>query len=431
MNIGLKFITMERSFDFFSPDFELNENNILDFGNNVDASSFMNIFFQTFAKNVINEDDKQTIQLEPYIQYTKEKQNKFLEFISNYQTYVPKLKALEKYFSYIKDNEIFCVLPSYFSIDTKTLLSIKEDLYRLNNKEMPNIKDFLNPMIDNYNLYHFMGDEDRKIGHKNKEERICRWCNNTIHSKHAVTFNEKAHAISESLGNKTLILYDECDECNHRFANTIEKDITNYFKLFNTIWGVKGKNGIPKIKFNDIEIENNELKKQIEIKASKITFKDGKPVSIAFNADKLTQQNIYKALCKFALSLVDESTFQQFDWTVNWINGKENVPKVPIVKELFTYKFFPEYPVMQIYIRKNDNENIPKLFGVFYHTNNVYLFIVPKNHTELNNYLDKNKFNEFMSTLSYNECKEWKDIDFSDNIEKKVQIVLNFTQRIQ
>ena len=63
MDLGLKFITMERTFNFFSSDFELSEDRILDFGENIDASYFMNSFFQVFSKNVINSNDKQTIQL--------------------------------------------------------------------------------------------------------------------------------------------------------------------------------------------------------------------------------------------------------------------------------------------------------------------------------------------------------------------------------
>lgn len=431
MDLGLKFITMERTFNFFSSDFELSEDRILDFGENIDASYFMNSFFQVFSKNVINSNDKQTIQLEPYIQYTKERKDDIVQFLSENKKIVPKLNALEKDFFYIKDNEYFCILPSWIPVDTKSLFSIKEDLYRLNGKEMPKIKDFIETIADNYNLYHFEGNEDIKIGHKDKENRICRWCNNTVDSAHKVTFKEKAHAISEALGNKNLILYDECDECNHRFAEGIEKDITNHFKILNTVWGIKGKNGIPKIKFNDVEIVNNELKKRIEISSSKIEIKNNTPVSITYNADKLTKQNIYKALCKYALSLIGDEIFKDFCWTVDWINGKEKVKKVPIVKELFTYKFFPEYPVMQLYVRKNNNINIPKLFGVFYHTNIVYLFIVPVNKNEIERFSDIDVFNKFMSILPYSECKEWKDIDLSDDIERKVQMILNFEQRKQ
>ena len=181
----------------------------------------------------------------------------------------------------------------------------------------------------------------------------------------------------------------------------------------------------------DVEIVNNELKKRIEISSSKIEIKNNTPVSITYNADKLTKQNIYKALCKYALSLIGYEIFKDFCWTVDWINGKEKVKKVPIVKELFTYKFFPEYPVMQLYVRKNNNINIPKLFGVFYHTNIVYLFIVPVNKNEIERFSDIDVFNKFMSTLPYSECKEWKDIDLSDDIERKVQMILNFEQRKQ
>lgn len=431
MDLGLKFITMERTFDFYSSDFSEDENKILNFGDNINASIFMKDFFEAFSTNIIYENDRPILQMEPYIQFTKERQTKISDFLNNYKLHIPKLNALEKSISSINENEYLCILPSWITIDTIDLFKIKDELFKLNNRERPKIKEFFTQIGDDYNLYHFEGDQNIKIGHKNREERICRWCNNTTHSTHPVTFKEKAHAISEALGNKNLILLDECDECNSKFAKNIEKDIINHFKLLNTIWGVRGKNGIPKIKFNDIEIENNEYEKRIEIKTQKLEVKNDKPVSVSYMGDKITKQNIYKALCKFALSLVEEKIFKEFSWTVDWINGKKEVEKVPIVKELFTYKFFPEYPVMQLYVRKNNNKDIPKLFGIFYHTNIVYLFIVPVNEIELNKFSEKENFNKFMATTPYNECKEWKDIDFSDNIERKTQIVLNFEQRKQ
>ena len=58
-------------------------------------------------------------------------------------------------------------------------------------------------MLDNYNIKYY-GNILKKIGHKNKTERICRWCHKTTTSNPPVTFNEKAHAISEALGNKNL-----------------------------------------------------------------------------------------------------------------------------------------------------------------------------------------------------------------------------------
>ncbi|MEX6156050.1 HNH endonuclease [Providencia hangzhouensis] len=38
------------------------------------------------------------------------------------------------------------------------------------------------------------------------------------------SFNKEAHAISEALGNKSIILNEECDNCNEFFDKNIERD---------------------------------------------------------------------------------------------------------------------------------------------------------------------------------------------------------------
>ena len=64
-------------------------------------------------------------------------------------------------------------------------------------------------ILTNYNICEF-GTKRIHIGEQNKEKRICRFCNNKSEN---VTFKNKAHAISEALGNKTIILNEECDNC--------------------------------------------------------------------------------------------------------------------------------------------------------------------------------------------------------------------------
>ena len=196
----------------------------------------------------------------------------------------------------------------------------------------------------------------------------------------------------------------------------------------NTFWGVIGKNGIPKIKFEGTIIENKGNQK-IEINSNQIEFKDNVPVAVHYNGDSIVLQNIYKALCKFALGLVkDKELLKLYKWTIDWINGNEEVTKLPVVKELFTYKFFPKYPVLQLYIRKNDNKNVPQMFAIFYHTNIVYLYIIPQNRAELEKFNKEENYNKFIETLPYQDVN-WKNVDLSDNTRRSISMTLNFKKR--
>lgn len=80
-----------------------------------------------------------------------------------------------------------------------------------------------------------------------------------------VTYSQKAHAISEALGNKTVILFDECDNCNEKFSKSLEPQIVEYLSLFRTMFGVKGKRGDTKYKGYNFSISKTKDVK-IELK---------------------------------------------------------------------------------------------------------------------------------------------------------------------
>lgn len=427
IDLGLQFITLDNMFVFKTNDFELDEDGTLLFFNS-DESKFFEDFFTAFSVNVLQDSSNaHRIQMESYIKYSSFKAQ-FKSFLNRYKEKYKRLNALEKAFKDVNENETICILPAWLNIDTDTYLGIKEELCKINGKENNGLRAFLKTVTDNYNINHYEGNSRINIGEKDKKKRECRWCHRTIKSKPRATFNEDAHAISEGLGNKNLILYEECDECNHKFAASIETDIINQLKLLNTFWGVVGKNGIPKIKFGGTVIENKGNKK-IEISSNHIEFKDNIPVAVHYNGDSIVLQNIYKALCKFALGLVkDKEILNLYEWTINWINGKEEVTKLPIVKELFTYRFFPKYPVLQLYIRKNSNENVPQMFAIFYHTNIVYLYIIPKDKAELDKFNNQENYNKFIATLPYQDIN-WKDVDLSDNIKRSTSTTLNLNKQ--
>lgn len=426
IDLGLQFITLNNIFVFKTNDFELDESGTL-FFYNLDESKFFEDFFTAFSVNVLQDSDKyHRIQMESYIKYSSFK-TQFESFLNQYKEKYKRLCALEKAFKDIEEDETICILPAWLNIDTDIYLAIREELCKFNGKENNGLKAFLKPVTINYNIKHYEGNSRINIGEKDKKKRECRWCHRTFKSKPKATFNEVAHAISEGLGNKNLILYEECDECNHKFATSIEADIIKQLKPLNTFWGIVGKNGIPKIKFGGTVIENKGDK--IEICSNQIEFKDDIPVAVHYNGDSIVLQNIYKALCKFALGLVtNKELLKLYEWTINWINGNVKVAKLPTVKELFTYKFFPKYPVLQLYIRKNNNEDVPQMFAIFYHTNIVYLYIIPKDETELNKFNNKENYDKFIATLPYQDVN-WKNIDLSDNVKRVTLMTLNFKKR--
>ena len=69
----------------------------------------------------------------------------------------------------------------------------------------------LQKQLDYLFEYHSYGFDGLKIYVGDKNHPVCRFCDETDKKR----FSDKAHAIGESLGNKTLFCYEECNKCNH------------------------------------------------------------------------------------------------------------------------------------------------------------------------------------------------------------------------
>ena len=73
----------------------------------------------------------------------------------------------------------------------------------------PNLERISSYFYEHYEVRIFTGDNRLNIGEFKKSKRVCRFCGRSMPK---ITFMQKAHAISESLGNKGLICREECDD---------------------------------------------------------------------------------------------------------------------------------------------------------------------------------------------------------------------------
>lgn len=74
-----------------------------------------------------------------------------------------------------------------------------------------------------------------------KNERTCMFC---AQSYPDVKFSKIAHAVSESIGNKTLFNHFECDRCNSAFGQKLEDAFGKYIAPFKFVSQIKGKMGL-------------------------------------------------------------------------------------------------------------------------------------------------------------------------------------------
>ncbi|WP_407658637.1 HNH endonuclease [Leptospira limi] len=173
---------------------------------------------------------------------------------------------------------------------------------------------------ENYDIV-FQGDlKGSKRYLEDSEKYVCRFCGST-HKE--ATFTKDAHAISESIGNKSLLSYSECDECNKIFGNGIEDHLGKFLLPLKNASAIKGKNSKPtytspsnesRIDFKDgtMNIHNLENNPFVEIDNL------NKTMIINYVTTPHIPAAVFKAFVKFFLSVIKEDDFR---------NKFENVTK--------------------------------------------------------------------------------------------------------
>lgn len=360
-----------------------------------------------------------------------ETQREITSFISKFKSkFPPSINQITAYFRRLEDDEYFLFLPNIeLTVQNSTklynyLLSLKgEKSFEELNEEF---ESTIGSTLNNYNLRAFGGN---RVFIGNKTNRKCRFCGK---DESKTTFKNKAHAISEGLGNKKVFLYDECDVCNDKFSIEIEPDLINYFSIFRTFYDVKGKGGNKKIKGKNFEISKED---NVEIKFQSIESRpdineDPNLYNLKLELqDKINSQDIYRCLVKFCLSVIDESELAKFSKTIKWVNKDLKIEKLPNIGELISYQHFTTEPKLFLYIRKNDNKNIPYLVGEFHLTCKLLTFIIPLCEEDEKAFTNETDFKKFWDEFNhYSKVKGWIFNDYSSDKERDFTFNLNMNQ---
>tara|TARA_R110001606_G_scaffold342220_1_gene490643 strand:- start:43 stop:1362 length:1320 start_codon:yes stop_codon:yes gene_type:complete len=380
--------------------------------------------------------ENQTIGMDYKHQYNEDFQKRLTAFTNKYKSIIPQIQGLATKFKSLKSDEWFFTVPP-IELNTRNKLKLEQELNQLNGLESEitesDIESFFSGVLDNYEVVSFDLDKTKKIkiGEGLKNKRICRFCN--LQSPE-VTFKKEAHAISEALGNKKLILNEECDSCNEYFDEYIERDFIYYHDLARTMFGVKNKeNKTPKMKGKNFEFFKDEDKRLnvAVVSSNESKASEEPPKSVSFNTgNKIRIQNLYKALCKFALSVMGNEYISEFADTIKWLKGEKDAESLPKVAVLNSYHFFTERPEIILYFRNNDNYNLPFTVVEFRFTYYMYVFILPFSSKDKCQFLNKSEYEEFLNCFSHIRAKrDFRFLDFSQNIERELKYTINFEQR--
>lgn len=363
---------------------------------NVDKNNYR-LFAELFTGNP----DARTI---PEVLAVTEELKERLHLFDKYGDQAYKLNL---FFNQIPDGHHFFVIPGRMDDHLQHHRIIKElsklDGTEYNEQALDCIDSALS---EHYHVKLMQGDERIRVGIKDKRKRVCRFCGNSMPD---VRFDEKAHAISESLGNKGLICLEECVNCNHRFNETIEQDIANLFRSNLMLHAVHGKKGIPSLKDRRITVTNDTSTRATLGRDTIVLHvndmpntKDDKEIrdylskGISLPETTFIPQNIYKCFCKYVLSLIDAEHLPYFKETIKWINEPLKERRLPPIWE---YEVpMDAKPSILIMLRKHNRKEYPCCWAIISIAAMQYLFIVPFCS------LDKYKFVHCNTQMPLLEC---------------------------
>ena len=296
-----------------------------------------------------------------------------------------------------------------YQTDQIILYRLKGVVYEFNGKE-----NFIQPYAErmeqfssNYSVCIFNGQGRMQyIGEADKSKRVCRFCHR---SAPLTSFTHKSHAISESLGYKSLVCHEECDECNEYFSRTIEPDVVNMHSFLLSLCGISGKKGIRKtcgenfkfwldrssrqynsqgtfmMQLKDLHIENGDIR---------TGFQNLPPLDTS--SLKYIPQNVYKCFCKYAVSCLPQNQIGFFQKTIDWINAPANYRRLPMVASCSV-----DYttPLFSLCIRKEQDYRYPDCWASLNIANVRYMFIVPFSSQDRYSFTTKARYQFFLDIL--------------------------------
>lgn len=391
-----------------------------------DISPILNDLLMAFAKKTDCENKK--INIDSLQQNTEEFRAKINSVIQKYKAFEPKIQQINTYFKDLKDNEYFFIFPndtihkqqSFHLFNYLSALQKGEDFEKMT-KEMD---DLFGVLMDSYEMFAFNENTKNKIGELDKSKRVCRYCNKRSPE---VSFRKVAHSISEALGNKKIITNDECDACNEKFGEGIENDLILYLNLYRVFFRIRGKNGISKLKGKNFEIKNEETIKIDILSDEEIAVSDCNDFQVRLKTtEKITTQNIYKTLSKYALGVIDRTQIVNFKDTIEWINGKRNIDNLPKVAILSSYDLFSTHPKLSVYLRKSEDNKLPYAVAEFRFTYLTFVYIIPNSNKDTTDFTQDDNFEYFWSFFKhYSSIQNWSFQKMNDNTVRPFVMNLN------
>ncbi len=300
------------------------------------------------------------------------------------------IRKLHGFISKMHDGEYFY----YMNKDEVSIVERKAAIQCINmlKKGIVDVRDIHNKVFKYYSVlnntfeYISFGFDGIEVwvGEKEKENRTCRFCGGKVPD---VTFDKIAHAVQDALGNKLLFCYEECDKCNHGLA-PVEDNFRKLMDFRRAMYHIsrKGTTKAPTVVGKNFIIKaDNNGKPALYLMEEELPKDINKTKRFIHHlelATTMTNEKMYKALCKMVIDMLPSSELSHFENTIRWIRSDKDIvpdalPSI-LLTVLPTDKVIYKQPVLDILLNKRGHlEHSPFCTAIIWIYDIAYLFCVP------------------------------------------------------
>lgn len=298
------------------------------------------------------------------------------------------IRKLRGFISKLKDGDYFY----YFNEDKTSIVErrIAINCLKLEANGMPFSLILHNHIFEHYSIANILfqylsyGYDELKerIGEADAGKRVCRFCGKSVPE---VTFDKKAHAIQDALGNKHLFCNEECDTCNHDLA-TVEDQFRIIMDFRRSIFRIPRKDTTKaaKVVGKDFVIQADiDGNPHLYLMQEKLKGVDtAKTFMHHFELkEPIVNEQMYKALCKMVIDMLPSNELSHFENTIRWIKSKSFAPDaLPSMwlANLPTNEAVYKQPVLDIFLNnRNVKQETPYCTAIIWIYDIAYLFVVP------------------------------------------------------
>ncbi|ASK18899.1 hypothetical protein CEK60_06095 [Halomonas sp. N3-2A] len=350
-------------------------------------------------------------------------------YLANCDVDFSNKKKIRSFFGNIMDGEVFYFKSGELAYSDRNFYSNELTAINLGFVSFNDFESYMKEREKNLGIegfrYFFYGQNvEKRIGAKEKYKRICRFCK--CGPNKPEKFKLKAHAISEALGNKKIILNEECDDCNRFFGDKLEQDIVAMIGPMRMVVGDGGKKRSPKFKAGKYELKKEDDVVNVKVDAP---YNPENNDIIFPESGELVYQNVYKALVKYAMSVIPDTHLEYFNITLKWLLKSPVKEKLPPVYNAVmppaynAFKGVEASPRITVFFKKDDNVTA---FCEFIACDIVWVFWLPT-FTDMDSFdFDVVGYSSKRHGISANN---YMSNDYSQIDSKKIQHSITFNQK--